>query len=384
MHLVEYAAHYANRSFRDFPFNEVDALLFAQISYYNFRVFEDGISFGEIEKHPNVLKATALRNLIGNEDEKLFNIIIGSRRYRDVIVKWHVKETDYDKVQQFSATTFILPGKIAVIAFRGTDGTVVGWHEDMNMTYMFPIPGQSRAQMYINDVLSKLHHHDRVILTGHSKGGNLAIYAAVMADEKEQGKIKAAYNFDGPGFNDAFYGLDAYKNMSNKLHKFIPEQSSVGRMLMDEGGYKVIKSDSKYLMQHWAHNWQIEGHRFVYIDTPDFFSESIGYSTDSGLLNMTKDERKEAVTLMFDILNKTECVYMDDVVANKDNIMLLVKEYSALKDRRGNINKLVAELLKPLFRVYADKEYLAAKEIIKEKTDLLVDKVKQISQKFMK
>lgn len=381
MKLVDYAAANASRTFKSIPFNEVDALLFAQIAYYDYRVVEDGISFGEIQNHPNVLKVTGLRNLIGNVDERLFNIIIGSKRYRDVVVKWHVNDMDEKKAQQFSATTFMLPNNIVVIAFRGTDGTIVGWHEDMNMTYMFPIPSQTRAQEYINKVLPRIHS-DKVVVVGHSKGGNLAVYASVMASEKHQYQIKAVYNFDGPGFNDAFYDLDAYKNIKDKLYKFIPPQSSIGRMLKDDGGYRVIKSDEKYARQHWAHNWYIEDNHFVYEESPDFFSNTVDYSTDAVILNMTKDERKEAVAIMFEILAKTDCVYMDDIWENRDKIMVLIKEYGALKERRAAVNRFVTELFKPMLKIYANRQYLVAKDMVKEKTDVIVDKVKYTIKNF--
>lgn len=380
MHLLEYALYNSSKTFKSIPFNEVDALLFAQISYYDYSVFEDGISFKEIQKHPNVIKATKLENLIGDIDEKLFNIIIASKRYGDVIVKWHESEMDPQKAMQFSATTFILPNDITVVSFRGTDGTVIGWHEDMNMTYMFPIPGQSRAQAYINNVLSN-SHTKKVVVVGHSKGGNLATFAGIMAKDKYLDRIKAIYNFDGPGFNDTFYDLEAFNKMKNKYYKFIPPQSSIGRMLKDVDRNKVIKSDAKYMMQHWAHTWLIEDNHFAYADGVDFFSESVGYSTDAVIQNMTKEERKEAVTLMFDILAKTNCNRMEEVFSNKEKVFFCLKEYSALKDRRSNINKFALELFKPFIKLYADRGYMAAKDVIKEKKDLLVDKFKTIWRK---
>ncbi len=375
MHLLDYALRYSGKTFKEIPFNEVDALVFAQLSYYDYSVFHaEEITLGEMASHPNVLKATDLLNLIGKEDEKLFNVVIDSRRYRDVKVYFHIKDTNPERVQQFSATTFEISKDLVVIAFRGTDGTVVGWHEDLNMTYMFPIPCQSAAQKYINKVLPTIH--GKVVVVGHSKGGNVAVYASVMAKAKEREKIKAVYNFDGPGFTQAFYDLDAYKEIENKLLKFIPPQSAVGKMMKITNDYKVVKSDAKYMMQHWAHTWLIDGTRFDYEESTDFFSETMENSTDAVLQNMTKDERREAVNLMFEILKKTGCEYMEQIPKNKENILLCLKEYALLKDRKENINKLAMELLKPIIRNYADKEYTAAKDIIIEKKNLVVDKVK--------
>ena len=383
MHLVDYALRYSNKTFKDIPFNEVDALLFAQLSYYDYRVFNaEEITFSEIAKHPNILKATNLKNLIGKEDEKLFNIVVDSRRYKDVKIYNHTNDFDEEKVQQFSATTFEVTKDLAVIAFRGTDGTVVGWHEDLNMTYMFPIPCQSAAQKYLNKVLPRMHRS--VVVVGHSKGGNIAVYASVMAKDKYRDRIKAVYNFDGPGFNESFYDLDAYKSMENKLYKFIPPQSAVGRMMKVKKDYKVVKSDAQYMMQHWAHTWLINDLKFDYAEGTDFFSETMEYTTEEVLQNMTKHERKEAVNLMFEILKKTNCNYMEEIPKKKENILLCLKEYNQLKDKKENIRKLAIELLKPFIRSYADREYTAAKDIIKEKTTQVIDVVKDKVKTYLR
>ena len=383
MHLVDYALRYSNKTFKDIPFNEVDALVFAQLSYYDYRVFNaEEITFAEIARHPNIIKATDLKNLIGKEDEKLFNIVVDSRRYRDVNIYNHINDFNKERVQQFSATTFEVTKDLAVIAFRGTDGTVVGWHEDLNMTYMFPIPCQAEAQKYLNKVLPRMHRN--VVVVGHSKGGNAAVYAAVMAKDKYRDRIKAVYNFDGPGFTDAFYGLDAYKSLENKLYKFIPPQSAIGRMMKVQKDYRVVKSDAKYMMQHWAHTWLINDTHFDYAEGTDFFSETMEYTTEEVLQNMTKHERREAVNLLFEILDKTNCELMEEIPKKRENIMLVIREYNQLKDKKENIRKLAMELLKPFVRSYADKEYNAAKDIIIEKGTQVIDAVKDKVKTYLR
>ena len=379
MHLIDYVLSVSTKPFSKLPFNEVDAAVFAQISYYDYSVFEDGISFADIRGHKNIFKAIDLKNLIGNDDEKLFNLVIGSKRYQDTIVKWHVHELDHDKPTQFSATTFINK-KLAVVAFRGTDGTVIGWHEDLNMTYQFPIQGQVLAQKYLNDVLPKITSYE-VKVVGHSKGGNLAIYAAVMSKAKYQKYITAAYNFDGPGFVEAFYDLDAYDAIKDRIYKYIPEQSSVGRMMLTKHDYQVVQSDKTYAMQHWLHSWLVEDTHFAYAETTDFFSESIELSTTNVLENMTKDERRDAVTEMFKILDQTGCTYMDDIIKNMEGILFCLKGYVGLKEKGANVKKLVVELLKPIIKVYYEREKGIATNKISETKDLVVEKLKNLFKK---
>ncbi|MBE5762732.1 MAG: DUF2974 domain-containing protein [Clostridiales bacterium] len=379
MHLVDYVLSVSTKTFSQLPFNEVDALVFAQISYYDYSVFEDGISFEEIRGHKNLFKATDLKNLIGKEDEKLFNVVIGSRRYEKTIVKNHKHILDQSIPTQFCATTFINKKK-AIIAYRGTDGTVIGWNEDMNMTYQFPIEGQVLAQKYINKVLPELKSYD-VKVVGHSKGGNLAIYASVMANKKYQDLISGVYNFDGPGFVEAFYALDAFSAIKDRIHKFVPVQSTVGKMMLNQGNYKVVKSDKARAMQHWAHSWLIDGTHFDYADETDFFSASAEAATDNVLVSMTKEERRDAVTEMFNILYSTECHYMDDIIKNMDGILYCLKEYIGLKERGANVKKLFLELVKPMVQSYYQKEKDIATAKFSEKKDELVEKVKNFFKK---
>ncbi len=376
MHLVDYVAHNAKYSFKAKPFNEVDALVFAQLAYYDYSLFEDGLTFEEIANHKNVIKATSLKNLIGDADERMFNLVITSRRYKNTQVKWHVSERDKEKAMQFSATTFILSKNKAVVAFRGTDGTVIGWNEDLNMTYMFPIPSQAQAQRYLNYSLNNMHIED-VIVVGHSKGGNLAVYASIMAKEKYQPYITAVYNFDGPGFTEAFYDLDAYQSLQPCIHKYIPEQSSIGRMMSERKENIVIKSDAAYAMQHWAHTWLIDDDKFVYSDSTDFFSESVDVTTASILENMTPEEREDAVKVLFEILFSTGKEYMDDIIKDRENILFCIKQYFTLKDKGENVKKMVVELIKPMARMYTMKGKEEAGIFIVEKKNQIVDKIKE-------
>jgi len=375
MHLLEYVIENSNKTFKKMPFNEVDALVFAQLSYCDFSVFEDGLSFPEILAHKNLFKATELFNLIGDRDEKLLNVVLSSERYKSCIVKFHVNEIDEEHPMQFSATSFIINRDIAVVAFRGTDGTVLGWHEDMNMTYQFPIPGQARALKYINNVLEYIHSTN-IYVVGHSKGANLAEYASVMARKDLQDRISGVYNFDGPGFIAAFFDLDSYKAIKDRIIKFVPEQTSVGRMMINEDKVTVVKSDEVYAMQHWTHSWLIEDNHFVYSDGTDFFSETVEMSTMSVLENMTPEERKDAVDVLFEILYSTKKKYMDQIIKNRDYLMYCFKQYFELKSKRENVKKLLSELARPAIKNYSSK----GGEILIEKKDEVIDRLKQMFQ----
>ncbi|MFR7652341.1 MAG: Mbeg1-like protein [Oscillospiraceae bacterium] len=146
----------------------------------------------------------------------------------------------------------------------GTDTSLVGWKENFNMSYLETVPAQARAQ-YAQEVIRACKHRPYRI-GGHSKGGNLAAWAAVHLPEKLQGKrLLAAYNNDGPGFHADLLDTPAYRRVEDRLHTYIPESSIVGVLLVHAEDYDVIDSTSHAAMQHEALSWQVMGNRFVHL-----------------------------------------------------------------------------------------------------------------------
>ena len=125
----------------------------------------------------------------------------------------------------------------------------------------------------------------------------------------------------------------------------------------------------------------IEGTHFDYAKDTDFFSETVELSTTNVLENMTKEERRDAVTVMFDILDKTGCKYMDDIIKNMDGILFCLKEYVALKEKGANVKKLVLELMKPFVKEYYEREKGIATQKINETKDIVVDKLRTFFKK---
>ena len=329
MNSIEYVVQNRKNTFEKMPFNEVDALIFAELSYYTFSgdKFNKKVKLGELNLD-DVKKATSTRNL-SNLDPILLNSVTHSDRFKEVEIIEQVSIFSDEVDTQFSCTLFKLEKGKYIVAYRGTDGTCVGWKEDMNMTYMFPIPGQNYAAKYLEGLLkdSKI---DKVIITGHSKGGNLAAFAACSVDEKHQGKIDKIYNFDGPGFPIDFYKDPGYLNVSDKLIKYVPPQSCVGRLLSSPDKYVIIRSDEKGLMQHWYHSWQIEKDHFDYVGEFEEFSKNMEQTAQDLLYLYTPEERKYTIDLLFNMLKDSNCMYVDDAYTKKDQIIECLKSYGKL------------------------------------------------------
>ena len=195
-------------SFELSPFNKIDALLLAHLTYCIFdgvisEKFTERKSFTQVAKDfsktPDYEERINIGFLINKRTTELMFKAAESERFRNVELCGFRNIYNEEKVEQFAAVTFIVEGK-PVIALRGTDDTIVGWKEDFNIAWLEQIPAQKDALEYFEEACKSLDGD--VILVGHSKGGNLVINTAVNCDSKLQKRVKAIYNFDGPGFNE--------------------------------------------------------------------------------------------------------------------------------------------------------------------------------------
>ena len=200
------------------PFNEVDNLVLAELAYTDFRgiLSMDGreISLQEaceaFFRHHTHEEILASKSFTARAPLLMEKMLCGAR-YRDIRLCRFLDETESARDMQLAAVTILLPDQTAYIAFRGTDGTLVGWKEDFNLSFLPETEGQRRAIQYLNRVGRDLPGSLRV--GGHSKGGNLAVYAAAFCERDVQDRVLAVYSNDGPGFQEETLlteGLDRF------------------------------------------------------------------------------------------------------------------------------------------------------------------------------
>ena len=168
------------------------------------------------------------------------NELLNSRRFNSMKLFAYVNKIDEKTQTQFSAITIKINENELYISFRGTDNTLIGWKEDFNMGFVFPVPAQELAVDYIEKIASR--HSENMLVGGHSKGGNLAVYSAAFCSEAVQNRIEIVYNFDGPGFDEKVLQKDGYKRICNKVNTFVPQSSVVGMLLNHEERYIIVHS----------------------------------------------------------------------------------------------------------------------------------------------
>ena len=343
--------------FSQLPPNPVDALIFSTLSYINFTdIVPEDI------RHYITLRDAALMLLDDPDAEKrcrvkadldLIQAAAATERfgrtgltcYRDVFIP--------QEDTQFAAVTFLLEDGTAFLTFRGTDNSLVGWKEDFNMTFQESIPAQRLAHEYTQNfaAASKAPMH----LGGHSKGGNLAVYAAARIDYLTQKRIVRVYNHDGPGFSEQMMTDAGYLNIVPRINTYVPQSSIFGMLLEHEEPYIIIKSKQIGLMQHDPYSWEVMGSNFVPADSLTADSRFLDRTFRKWLADMSPEERNTFFDSVFDVLMVENASRPRDIV-RPQNILAYIKTLQADESKRHVIASELARLLQSAQRSDEDSD----------------------------
>lgn len=188
----------------------------------------------------------------------------------------------------------------SVIAFRGTDGTTIGWSEDFELAYSMGTDAQLSSNRYLTDYLTN-HEDANVYLAGHSKGGNDSIYAYTTLGEELRNRVLQVNNFDGPGLMPEVLGKysDAYYELQDKLIVYAPEDSVIGMLLCDHFQVNYVKNDSEsFMWEHDAQTWLIGDDGKLIRTQQSDISKMINKTLDETILSCNADERKNIVDVL--------------------------------------------------------------------------------------
>ena len=350
--LNNYIKYFKDIPFEESPFNDVDNVIFSTLTYLDFgNMITKPISmkelgkkfFNEIDYRAIKKESIVVRRTIDN-----FELIFNGDRYKNIIVSDYTKIVDSEK--QFGAMKF-KSDTFTYVAYQGTDDSIIGWKEDFQMIYKFPVPAQTMAINYLNKVIR--FNDKNVIVGGHSKGGNLAMTASMYARGHIKRKITRVYNNDGPGFRKKEFNSIAYKEMLPKLRTFVPEESLIGMFLRHPKDIKVIKSSGKGLFQHNPNNWQCYGPIFIEGTLSDG-SEDMDTKVLSWLNRHDDDKRKKMVDTIFDTIDKCDVKLFSQLRQIK--LSRLLKMIKISKDIDQESKDLVVSALKVL--IFKDDDFI--------------------------
>lgn len=338
--VFDYIRWRGDLSFSQDPPNAVDALIFSSLVYLRFS--------GSVEEWPEepMLLREAAEEFFTLEDKekrgrnsndlKLLRSAADSARFGFTKIVHYRQQFAPEQDTQFAAMTFLLDDGSLMLAFRGTDNTLVGWKEDFNMSFRQTIPSQLLAVEYTREVYQNYVAPMR--LCGHSKGGNLAVFAAARSSPMLQNWIMGVYNNDGPGFTNYLMGDPGYRAMVPKIRTYVPQSSIIGLLMEHEEPYTIIHSTQLSLLQHDTFSWEIMGKDFITVEEITEDSRFLNAAIKTWFNEMDNDQRSLLVDTMFSMLESGNVDSAIDIFQPR-NLRKYIKLLGADEKSRGVLSK---------------------------------------------
>ena len=300
-------------------FRDADALILNNLIYINMtRVFEEKKDVVYLRDCRKLIEEGKVVAEIAIKDDKYTDLLkaaVDSKRFGDLRISNYTDIKSTEPPVQFAAACFHDDEeKLSFIAFRGTDDTIAGWHEDFITCYCVT-EAQKMATGYAENVIA----HDpgrRWMMGGHSKGGNLALYAGATMNKEYFSHVEKIYDLDGPGLCLGVMGWPSVEHVLSKTTRIIPGFSVGGRMFdMNIPDTKIIRSFAKGMFQHAPISWGIDHGRIAKAkkNSPvsawfnEFFAD---WTARTGI-----EERKIFLDEVFEAISAGGAVTLEDLSA---------------------------------------------------------------------
>ena len=355
--VIDYLQWRGDLTFTQSSLNEVDSVLFVFLSYFDL----EGIIPTDPENESISLREAIMLERIHHVDRPFYGgamipsgdiqlmarMMSRSARFANVRVTGLVSETDQEREMQFSAYTALLDDGSIFVSFKGTDDTLVGWKEDMNMSFSDEVPGQRWAVEYLNYIGSVTEGGIRI--GGHSKGGNLAVYAAAKCNPEVQSRIIRVYNNDGPGFTSEFLASREYLSIKERVLKLVPQESVVGMLLGNDDNYTVIRSARSGVIQHNCYLWEVNGRHFVRHGTLTKKSLELSRVLNHWISDKDSQTRRELTDAVYAILTSSDAKTLTDLARDRSALWRALTKVDPKK--RDMVFRALIELLSDIVRI---------------------------------
>lgn len=373
---LDYLQWRGDLKFSKDPINDIDLLIFALLSYLPFKDIVPGIesnreislknaasqylaSYSNSGENSSKANITALSSFNSNAEMLLKNAA-GCPRFEEIRLSRYDENTDFVAGRQFTALTFTIQDleRTKIIAFRGTDNSVVGWKEDFDLAYMEQIPAHESACQYLKRTIGIFS--GRFIVCGHSKGGNLAIYAGSHLNPVQQLKLKKIVNFDGPGFNFSIVQRNPFSQNEHKVVNYLPEDSMVGLLLEPVGKRVIVSSSDRFINQHNAFNWDVDRSSFIEGELSRS-AKLMEQTLETWLTDISISDRETFLEALFDILGASEGKFI------KTDPQESFKEFRNILVKYSKIDQKTKVLLSSVFESLTSEATKTLSESIIEK-----------------
>lgn len=329
-------------SFSQAGFNDVDNLIFSALSYLDFSpVFTDEKTTemklkdcADIIEQPGAYR---LKTLEGGYEDTV-KAILRSRRFGEITVREYCEIFSEEDQTQFSACEFVIDGRTSYVSFRGTDNTIIGWKEDFILSYSL-ISSQKYAEEYLKKVMRPLRKY---YVGGHSKGGNLALFACAMLDAKKRKKLIKVYANDSPGFSPEVLDIRLLEPLADRIVRINPAFCVIGRIFeIPYGRTEIVDVNESGLLQHDLFLWKLMGTGYEDAEGYDKVSDWVSRSIKEWIENIDPAERRIFVDDVFNTLSAGGAVTVQEITG-KGLMKVITTAYSGTSD---TTKKLIKDLV---------------------------------------
>ena len=374
MTLFEYIDKYGDYSFEDKEINEVDNMIFSFLSYVNLQNIElsEKETLESVSKKVFSIDRRGKKSIIAEKDAlRLLKAIMNKKRYKDCLLFNYIYEVDDDS--QFSVITIEYLKNHIYISFEGTDEMISSWYEDFLLSYQYPTKSHVKAVEYLKRyTLSKYS----IILGGHSKGGNIALVAAMNTNPFVKSKITDIYSMDGPGLLPEILNSKKYKRIERKYHHIVPENSLVG-MLLENTNEVVIKTTASGILAHDILYWEITNN-YITRSRLSYFSRTLRKSLNKYIYSLTKDELEEVIKQLGDVCKKVNIKSLVEIMDDNNKIVLLMKEIAKVN---GRTKKMLTNIVEIFVKSYGKSLSLRLENKFNKFKERVLNEIKSETKK---
>ena len=338
------------------PFNEVDNLILAELSFVDFGGIVPGPGEGRAVPLWKAAEAYFAKTegrpidmgvLVPNQIPELLRRTAASPRFRDMKLNGFVDHLDTVKAEQFAALAAECGDGTVYLSFRGTDDSIAGWKEDFLLGCQPEVPAQKKAVAYVKAVAAQ-YPRRKLMLGGHSKGGNLAVYGGIFVPLAIQRRISAVWSNDGPGFYGAVLETPQHARLEGRIHSIIPKSSVVGMLLEHEESYTVVDSNQTGLLQHDGFSWQVLGTSFVTLRQVSRQGRRNDLALKEWVRRLPVDQREKFVDGLFEVLTASGATTLTDL--KEDGFRAAGAMVRAMKDMEKDTRDALFNAIATLFR----------------------------------
>ena len=341
--LIDYLEKVKELTFDQEPLNILDKVCINEIGYLT---YEKWLTASDLKKSINLHDFAEGKELnpdysfmVTKERVELAEAIVRSRRFASLSLSNYRSVLDKEVEKQFAAIIFSLPElDDHQLVFRGTDDSVIGWKEDFQLTYSREIPAHRSAMTFLEDHLPNLS--GRITVSGHSKGGNLALYSAVQSSTSLREKIAELLLLDSPGLMKSLLEKPSYQELKAKMTVIRPQDSVVGVMLYWDRPAQLVAAEGIGFAQHNALTWEVDlvANDFVYEDQPTELSQRLEETFQEWIETLPNQELKQVCDLVFDTILDSGIESLDDIgIQALPQIGQMLQEFGNLSDKQKKV-----------------------------------------------